>query len=633
MVSLNGFAQRPFLFKYGATDNGWAIQREIFNSTQLEKALIDARNWKLTHWSGIKGEILEVWKNEEKQIRADYAEWERTHGGNSQTSSTATQAQEILEQEEEIVAKNNEYTRNIGPRNGWDDSKAGTTIRVQSGGTSKPKPVPYKSVEKPSESKAQVYLATQEAILQQADKDISEFLRQHYEINDMYNSYGKFVLDKVCEYYQVNMLQLMTKNIDDDLLKTIVNTAHQMNDIANQKLNQYIDEWNQRRNVPTWNDFSQNRNTNQLLSVLTVMTAHNDGNLPEPIGSDATYYYYRLGYGEKIARVTKEGATVDVVSGDSWRISQSEQQFIKNGTQGNPLQFVADAFQTDVRSYHISEDGTGEESYWEDGKYKTYYINRPEVEFLDSKGTIRISNKFAETEVVPWDITPEIDYSLNLTGNIKDISVSSNPNEKTLSFSRKMVLPEHTYVQGEVETGPNGVTIKGEAGKQFGPLSAGAGAKVNYSKDEEGNLKQKYGLYGTASGEIPFASAQGNIGVEIEPGQHSQISQSALDAVPYLPSDLQQRIINDLFDDASKQIKVYEHNTKQVRDADGGKYTEYSYVSSSEKERIRQQQLNKIKSINIPDVSIRPSNIHLFEVSLIQMGNENAAIEEELKHE
>lgn len=153
MMSITGFAQDYYTFTWGYKDDKGtpALKFTIRSKPELENAKKKCSEWTYKNNSPViaKQKIEQGFKD----IVAGYNKWEEIHGDDFQTSSTATQANEILERNKETVAANNEYTRNIGPRNGWNDTKTGTTIiRETNVKTNVTRPRAFKPVEEPSET-------------------------------------------------------------------------------------------------------------------------------------------------------------------------------------------------------------------------------------------------------------------------------------------------------------------------------------------------------------------------------------------------------------------------------------------------------------------------------------------------
>ena len=151
LISATGFAQEVFSWSCPRGTFTVPIQSNPFRSkSDFEEFMKNKREKIIGNSSGLERAIVEkVWEAEKEIWVTGYNAWNKKF----QTPSTETHANEIFERNKETVAANNEYTRNIGPRNGWDDTKTGTTIiRETNEKTNVIKPRDFKPVEEPSET-------------------------------------------------------------------------------------------------------------------------------------------------------------------------------------------------------------------------------------------------------------------------------------------------------------------------------------------------------------------------------------------------------------------------------------------------------------------------------------------------
>ena len=473
--------------------------------------------------------------------------------------------------------------------------------------------------------------------------DVATFLRQHI-VNDAthpLDNFCGFVLDKACDYYGVDELTLITKQLDNATTHAVASAIRDMTAMANDMMRQNIDDWNQRRKIPTWNEFAEGKSNKQILSALTVMSALNDGSLPEPIGSDDKYHYYKLN--NSVARVTKQGATIDVVSCDNWRIQQDLQHFVESDGRSNPLGTVKNAFQFEetvgsdksvrdyIRSFTIAEDGGGSESYYaEEGKKVTYIIQKPEIEILSEGGEVRVKNAFMQRESSPWTICPALTYNVGIkpSDNVKldsdgaslstgklipGGSLSYKQGREAVSVSAKGKLPDQTYIKGKYKQLQSGAKeISAETGKEFDVVVARANAGVSAGLKEHADGSRSYQM--AVNGGAKAINVEGSIslGADITPGRSEMIKAEENVTYRSLPANLQERLIDDLFQDASTKVISYRNATQMGFNA-GGLYEAPAIVFEAERNQIWGEIKEGIRKADIPDIIIAPSDYTLYE--------------------
>lgn len=273
------------------------------------------------------------------------------------------------------------------------------------------------------------------------------------------------------------------------------------------------------------------------------------------------------------------------------------------------------------RTYRIDENGRGEQSYYDGQKKIKTSIETPEVEFLSSDGSIRIKNNFFEKESTPWKLTSfnKLDVSLNASKG--PISSSFNPLDGTLSTEVTIASPTGVspYSKTGTETNPTegttSMSVEGGIKGSVNGVEANVGvfgSKTSES-DENGEGKQTYRAGTTVGAEIlRFLSIKRSIGYEIEPGKTKKIREDSNNVYHYLPANLQESLVNDLFKNASNKMKFYENETDVVIYRDEA-HLQHRVVTRDEKKQIHEQLVKSIRSANVPDVKIQPSNIQFIE--------------------
>lgn len=293
--------------------------------------------------------------------------------------------------------------------------------------------------------------------------DIDTYLLSH--IGDVRNVpldeyFCYYVMQKVLSYYRVDKMKFLWKQCDPALESEIEKVIQDYSTRANQIMRNNIDKCNNGKMAPTWEmlrnsmrEKNGDKGLDRFISTINILSTSNSGVLPTPLGSDKDYYYYRLGYSQKVARVSiKKLGMIDVVSCD---YETRDLESLKSSMEGKssmiPYTRLFD-HGIGMKTYNVLADGSAKGKITDkSGNVLDYKVKPPHLE-ISREGNVVLRNTFDETYTSNHQYS-NIDFSVELDFKICSIKWDTN-GELTIKGKKEKA--------GEVEVSlKDGITKEG----------------------------------------------------------------------------------------------------------------------------------------------------------------------------
>lgn len=486
-----------------------------------------------------------------------------------------------------------------------------------------------------------------------------------------------YVKQKVLSYYHVDNLKFMTKQCDPALEAEIIKTTQDYSEKANQMMRNKIDDCNNNKQAPTWEMLrnimrgkDDDKGLDRFVSTINILATSNSGVLPTPLGSDKNYYYYRLAYSQKVARMSiKKPGMIDVVSCD---FEYRDLESLMSSMQGKSVMtpYVALFNQgINMKSYNVLTDGSAKGKITDkSGNILEYKVKAPHLEIY-TNGEVVLRNSFDETYTSNHDYS-DIEFSaelgfkyfgikltsdngLTLTGkwvDVAEVEITKKDGSITNVGGKGKITPVSTSTNYNLEKGSNtvggsikvnGETFEDIVGKKMkddiksvaGNVQKGT-VGINYTPLDNGYTIGGSGKIQNGMGGLGISGSRtvsqnddetqhekNKLGMSFDAGKvlkfgmssshefdKASLSSENNTYVAQLPSGLLTEIYSKKFEDfTSKGLPMYSDMKKDHE----GVITKVP-ILPNELNNIKAQLLETASKANSQDFKYKPSDFNLF---------------------